>query len=60
MTADVINVTPETPGLDAMLEKFSKEHTHTEDEVRFTVKGGGIFHIHPGRRPGLRRTSRKR
>ena len=47
VTADVINVVPETPGLDAMLAKFSKEHTHTEDEVRFTVRGGGIFHVHP-------------
>ena len=47
VTADVIDVTPATPGLDAMLDKFSSEHTHTEDEVRFTVAGGGIFHIHP-------------
>jgi 1,2-dihydroxy-3-keto-5-methylthiopentene dioxygenase len=47
VTADVINVSPATPGLDAMLAKFSKEHTHSEDEVRFTVKGAGIFHIHP-------------
>ena len=46
-TADVINVTPETPGLDDMLAKFDKEHTHSEDEVRFTVKGRGLFHIHP-------------
>ena len=51
VTADVINVTPETPGLDAMLAKFSDEHTHTEDEVRFTVKGGGIFHINPDNGP---------
>jgi 1,2-dihydroxy-3-keto-5-methylthiopentene dioxygenase len=47
VTADVINVTPETPGLDDMLAKFDKEHTHDEDEVRFTVKGQGVFHIHP-------------
>ena len=47
VTADVINVTPDIEGLDAMLDKFNKEHTHSEDEVRFTVKGGGIFHIHP-------------
>jgi 1,2-dihydroxy-3-keto-5-methylthiopentene dioxygenase len=47
VTADVINVSPETPNLDAMLEKFRKEHTHSEDEVRFTVKGSGVFHIHP-------------
>jgi 1,2-dihydroxy-3-keto-5-methylthiopentene dioxygenase len=47
VTADVINVTPETPNLEALLAKFSREHTHSEDEVRFTVKGSGVFHIHP-------------
>lgn len=47
VTADVINVNPETPGLDQMLAKFDKEHLHTEDEVRFTVKGSGVFHINP-------------
>jgi len=47
VTADVINVTSATPNLNAMLAKFSKEHTHSEDEVRFTVKGSGVFHIHP-------------
>ena len=33
VTADVINVSPATPGLDEMLAKFDKEHLHTEDEV---------------------------
>lgn len=47
VTADIINVTPETPGLDAMLDKFNKEHWHDEDEVRFIVKGHGLFHIAP-------------
>ena len=51
VTADVIDVRPETPGLDAMLAKFSKEHTHTEDEVRFILQGHGVFHINPGDRP---------
>jgi 1,2-dihydroxy-3-keto-5-methylthiopentene dioxygenase len=51
VTADVINVNPQTPGLDQMLNKFNKEHTHSEDEVRFTVKGGGVFHIHPENGP---------
>jgi 1,2-dihydroxy-3-keto-5-methylthiopentene dioxygenase len=51
VTADVINVSPDTPNLDAMLERFSKEHTHSEDEVRFTVKGSGVFHIHPQEGP---------
>ncbi len=47
VTADVINVKSDTPGLDEMLAKFDKEHTHSEDEVRFTVSGSGIFYIHP-------------
>jgi 1,2-dihydroxy-3-keto-5-methylthiopentene dioxygenase len=47
VTADVINVNPNTPNLDAMLKKFSREHTHSEDEVRFIVEGRGVFHIHP-------------
>jgi 1,2-dihydroxy-3-keto-5-methylthiopentene dioxygenase len=47
VTADVINVSPNTPNLDAMLAKFSREHTHSEDEVRFVVEGSGVFHIHP-------------
>jgi 1,2-dihydroxy-3-keto-5-methylthiopentene dioxygenase len=46
-TADVIDINRNTPGLEAMLERFRAEHTHDEDEVRFTVAGRGIFHIHP-------------
>src|SRR5215467_1276504 len=48
-TADVIDVTPETPNLEAMLAKFSREHWHDEDEVRFIIRGRGLFHIHPRR-----------
>ena len=47
VTADVIDVRPETPNLDAMLAKFNREHWHDEDEVRFIVEGRGVFHIHP-------------
>src|SRR4030095_1801212 len=47
VTADVIDVTSQTPGLDAMLAKFSREHWHSEDEVRFIIAGHGLFHIHP-------------
>ena len=46
VTADVIDVNPETPNLDAMLAKFDKEHTHDEDEVRFILAGRGIFFLH--------------
>src|SRR4051812_32485274 len=47
VTADVIDVKPETPNLDTMLKKFSSEHWHDEDEVRLIVEGRGLFHIHP-------------
>ena len=47
VTADVINVNAQTPNLDAMLAKFSREHWHDEDEVRFIIHGRGLFHIHP-------------
>ena len=47
VTADVIDIKPETPNLDAMLQKFRPEHWHDEDEVRFIVKGHGCFHIAP-------------
>jgi len=51
VTADVINVSPQTPNLDAMLAKFSREHWHDEDEVRFIVKGRGLFHVNPKTSP---------
>ncbi len=51
VTADVIDVTPETPGLEAMLAKFNREHWHNEDEVRFIILGRGLFHIRPREGP---------
>ena len=47
VTADVIDVKSDTPGLDAMLARFNTEHWHDEDEVRLIVEGRGLFHIHP-------------
>jgi 1,2-dihydroxy-3-keto-5-methylthiopentene dioxygenase len=47
VTADVINIGPTTPNLDLMLNKFNREHWHDEDEIRFIVKGHGLFHIAP-------------
>lgn len=47
-TADVIDVVADTPGLQEMLDKFNREHWHDEDEVRFVVRGSGLFHINPG------------
>jgi 1,2-dihydroxy-3-keto-5-methylthiopentene dioxygenase len=51
VTADVIDVNADTPGLDAMLAKFNVEHTHDEDEVRYIIAGRGLFHIHPAQGP---------
>jgi 1,2-dihydroxy-3-keto-5-methylthiopentene dioxygenase len=51
VTADVIDVNDQTPGLDGMLAKFNREHWHNEDEVRFIVAGHGLFHIHPQGKP---------
>ncbi len=51
VTADVIDVNPQTPGLDAMLAKFNIEHWHDEDEVRFIIEGRGLFHVRPRQGP---------
>jgi len=47
VTADVIDVTSQTPGLAEMLAKFNREHRHDDDEVRFIIEGRGLFHLHP-------------
>ena len=44
--ADVINVHPGTPNLEALRAKFLQEHTHSENEVRFFVDGSGVFWFH--------------
>ena len=53
VTADVIDVDPQTPALETMLAKFNREHWHDEDEVRFIIAGHGIFHIHTQAGPVL-------
>lgn len=45
-TADVIQLTPDHPEKEYLRVKFLDEHTHSEDEVRFFVKGEGIFYLH--------------
>lgn len=51
VTADVIDVSSQTPGLEEMLRKFNREHWHDEDEVRFIIRGRGLFHIRPAEGP---------
>lgn len=45
-TFDVVSMHPEHPDKDAFRKKFLEEHTHSEDEVRFFVRGQGLFVIH--------------
>lgn len=46
--ADVINLTPDNPNKTELRKKFLDEHIHSEDEVRFFVKGDGLFYLHLG------------
>lgn len=43
---DVINMTPDHPDKNVLRNKFLDEHRHSEDEVRFFVKGDGLFYLH--------------
>ncbi len=43
---DVVSVTAQTSNLAAIRDKFFREHTHSEDEVRFFVEGQGLFWFH--------------
>jgi 1,2-dihydroxy-3-keto-5-methylthiopentene dioxygenase len=45
VTADVIDIRPDTPNLEAMLDRFRREHWHDEDEVRMVLRGRGVFHL---------------
>ncbi len=47
-SADVIALTPEHPEREALRAKFLDEHTHSDFEVRFFVRGRGLFYIHTG------------
>ncbi len=45
-TVDVISLSPDHPDKAALRQKFLAEHTHSEDEVRFFVRGQGLFCLH--------------
>ena len=49
-SADVIAVGPDFSGKEALREKFLREHTHADHEVRFFVEGRGLFFLHPDER----------
>jgi len=48
--ADVVSMWPDHPEREAARRKFLDEHTHAEDEVRFFVRGKGLFSLHIGDR----------
>ena len=42
---DVVELSTDTPNIEAICAKFDKEHYHTEDEVRVVLEGDGIFDV---------------
>ena len=42
-TQDLIVLSPDLPGIEALEEKFRSIHTHDDDEIRYIVEGEGIF-----------------
>lgn len=48
ITVDVIALSPNHPDKATLRQKFLDEHIHTEDEVRFFVRGQGLFCLHLG------------
>jgi 1,2-dihydroxy-3-keto-5-methylthiopentene dioxygenase len=47
-SVDVVSINPDHPEREAMRAKFLNEHSHKEDEVRFFVRGSGLFTLHLG------------
>ena len=47
-TVDVVSLSADHPQKDEFRRKFLSEHTHSEDEVRFFVRGQGLFYLHFG------------
>lgn len=43
---DVVSMNPDHPQKDELRAKFLAEHRHSEDEVRFFVRGQGLFVLH--------------
>ena len=47
-SVDVVSINPDHPDREALRAKFLEEHSHKEDEVRFFVRGSGLFTLHIG------------
>lgn len=48
---DVVDLRPETPGLEEMLGEFKREHWHADYEAHFILSGRGVCNIHPMGKP---------
>lgn len=46
ITVDVVSMRADHPDKKTLREKFLSEHTHSEDEIRFFVRGEGLFTLH--------------
>lgn len=46
VVVDTISLAPDNPMKGELRQKFLSEHTHSEDEVRFFVRGEGMFYLH--------------
>jgi 1,2-dihydroxy-3-keto-5-methylthiopentene dioxygenase len=42
---DEVSLSTNTPDLETIKAGFAREHSHTADEVRYVISGGGIFDI---------------
>lgn len=51
-SVDIVHLTPEHPKRLEFREKFLDEHTHSDFEVRFFVRGQGLFYFHPEKKYG--------
>jgi 1,2-dihydroxy-3-keto-5-methylthiopentene dioxygenase len=47
-TIDVVGVTPDHPDRAKMRATFLSEHRHAEDEIRFFLRGRGLFTLREG------------
>ena len=45
--ADMVVLSPATPGLPDILARFDKTHFHDDDEVRYIFDGEGVFGFEP-------------
>ncbi len=43
---DIVSMNPDHPQKNELRQKFLAEHRHSEDEVRFFVRGSGLFVLH--------------